>query len=175
MAGKEHGFEIQSLPHALIFPPLAPPQLWSDPTRETCFDRLPLSSRFTFRYPDWVSRQSGNFFPRLLVRLTDSLKMLFVTSSVANSNPETEDGFGTIYMRSPCWILTSRDGVFLLAVRADKLDWYENYTLMWTPFAPLAKRLGEVGYLPGIAKLQEDFFVEVRAILHNTLIECEPQ
>ena len=174
-ASEEQGFALQALPHALIFPPLAPPSLWADESRETSFDRLPLGIRFSFRLPDWVTRQQGLFFQRLLVRLTDSLKMLFVTYTTSPSNLESEDGRGSIYMRSPCWILTSRDGVFLLAVRADKVDWYENYTLTWRPFTPLTKRLGESGYLSGIAKLQEDFFIEVRAILHNTLIECEPQ
>ena len=170
----EQNFGLQRLPHGLLFPAVAPPQLWSDETRETAFDRLPLNTRFTFKYPDWVTRQPGSFFQRLLVRLTDSLKMLFVCYNSTPTNMEREDGRGSIYLRMPCWILTSRDGVFLLKIKQDEIDWYENYTLLWTSYGPLAKRLGETGYLPGIAKLQEDFFIEVRAILHNTLIECEP-
>ena len=180
-AAEDNSFSLLSLPHALLFPSVAPPALWSDDSREVAFDRPPLTSRFSFRFPEWVRSGGNSFFQRLLIKLIDHLKMLIVTGVANPSNPETEETresgriqTSTLFRRNPSWILISKDACFILVVRADKIDWHDNYTLNWLPSPVLVKRYGENLGSAAALELQDDYFLEFRSFLHSTLVECAP-
>lgn len=129
------GFSLVRAPIGQLFPQPAPHWVWSD-ERETNFDRLAFHNPRKLIMPVGMDEESRGMLnaqllqcwlkpPLSFIFLFSAPKLDFKVDVVADLQWQAKS-HQSVFQRLKGWVLVSKDGLCLLALREEHVYWFEN-------------------------------------------------